>query len=119
MLVAMKIGNSPIWYVLGGALLGYMFHWFYVYFLMKKDQILKLLPDPNDAWLCEWAMEHKEDYKHLIVMSETDFINVPDMWEMYQRDLDENPYCKDCEKESCIDCNVNNYGRPWVGDPDD
>lgn len=38
------------------------------------------------------------------------------IWTYETMESDENPYCKDCIKESCIDCDINNYGHPLYFD---
>lgn len=63
--------------------------WIYRNFIMKTEDVLKLLDDPEDRIFCEWILRNKKDAIHFVKMVSDNFIDINECWEMYQREFDE------------------------------
>ena len=63
--IVAQIGNSPLFYMAGGVLIGIMIHQFYVYQFYKEDQILELLDSNIKEYACHWILENLKYWKEL------------------------------------------------------
>lgn len=63
--IAEQIGNSPLFYMAGGILIGIMIHHFYVYSFYKDNQILELLDSNEKEYACHWILENLKYWKEL------------------------------------------------------
>ena len=63
--IAAQVGNSPLFYIASGVLIGIMLHHFYVYTFYKDDQILELLDSNEKEFACHWIIENLKYWKEI------------------------------------------------------